>query len=65
MAQRSPPSSLAHSPPVVLPISRLQDGRVSLGGENPARILLGGDGWFLVNTLLWAGVVGYAVFFAG
>ena len=32
------------------------------GGENPARILLGGDGWFLINTLLWAGVTGYAIF---
>jgi 4-hydroxybenzoate polyprenyltransferase len=32
------------------------------GGENPARILLGGDAWFLLNTLLWAGVVGYAIF---
>jgi hypothetical protein len=34
------------------------------GGENPARILLGGDGWFLLNTLLWAAVTGYAVFAA-
>lgn len=32
------------------------------GGENPARILLGGDGWFLINTLLWAAVTGYALF---
>ena len=32
------------------------------GGENPARILLGGDGWFLFNTLAWAAVVGYAIF---
>jgi 4-hydroxybenzoate polyprenyltransferase len=32
------------------------------GGENPARILLGGDGWFLANTLLWVAVVGYAIF---
>jgi hypothetical protein len=32
------------------------------GGENPARILLGGDGWFLINTVLWAGVTGYAIF---
>lgn len=37
----------------------VQGGR---GGENPARILLGGDGWFLVNTLSWAAVVGYAIF---
>ena len=37
----------------------VQSGR---GGENPARILLGGDGWFLLNTLLWAGIVGYAIF---
>jgi len=32
------------------------------GGENPARILLGGDGWFLANTLAWAAVVAYAIF---
>lgn len=37
----------------------VQSGR---GGENPARILLGGDGWFLANTLVWAAVVGYALF---
>ncbi len=37
----------------------VQGGR---GGENPARILLGGDGWFLANTLAWAAVVGYAIF---
>ena len=37
----------------------VQSGR---GGENPARILLGGDGWFLVNTLLWAAVTGFALF---
>jgi 4-hydroxybenzoate polyprenyltransferase len=37
----------------------VQSGR---GGENPARILLGGDPWFLLNTLLWASVVGYAIF---
>jgi 4-hydroxybenzoate polyprenyltransferase len=35
------------------------------GGENPARILLGGDAWFLANTVLWAGVVGYALFGPG
>ena len=35
------------------------------GGENPARILLGGDGWFLANTLAWAAAVGYAIFGAG
>ena len=40
----------------------VQSGR---GGENPARILLGGDGWFLVNTLLWAAVTGFALFGAG
>jgi len=39
----------------------VQSGR---GGENPTRILLGGDGWFLANVLLWAGTVGYALFFA-
>jgi 4-hydroxybenzoate polyprenyltransferase len=32
------------------------------GGENPARILLGGDAWFLANTLAWAAVVGFALF---
>jgi hypothetical protein len=32
------------------------------GGENPTRIFLGGDGWFLANTLLWAAVVGFALF---
>jgi 4-hydroxybenzoate polyprenyltransferase len=37
----------------------VQGGR---GGENPARILLGGDGWFLANILGWAAVVGYAIF---
>jgi 4-hydroxybenzoate polyprenyltransferase len=37
----------------------VQSGR---GGENPARILLGGDGWFLVNLLTWAAVVGHALF---
>lgn len=39
--------------------------RTGRGGENPSRILLGGDGWFLVNTLLWALVVGYAIFLGG
>jgi 4-hydroxybenzoate polyprenyltransferase len=37
----------------------VQSGR---GGENPARILLGGDGWFLANTLGWAAAVGWAIF---
>ena len=37
----------------------VQSGR---GGENPARILLGGDGWFLANVLAWAVVTGYAIF---
>jgi hypothetical protein len=37
----------------------VQSGR---GGENPARILLGGDTWFVLNTLLWALAVGYAIF---
>jgi len=37
----------------------VQSGR---GGENPARILLGGDGWFLLNTLLWTAVTGWALF---
>lgn len=39
--------------------------RSGRGGENPARILLGADGWFLLNTLLWAGVVAYAIFGTG
>jgi len=32
------------------------------GGGNPARILLGGDAAFLVNTLLWGGTVLFALF---
>jgi 4-hydroxybenzoate polyprenyltransferase len=40
----------------------VQSGR---GGENPARILLGGDGWFLANTFAWAAVVGFALFARG
>jgi len=36
----------------------VQNGR----GENPARILLGGDGWFLTNTVVWAAVIGIALF---
>ena len=41
--------------PVVLPISRLQDGRVSLGGENPARMERYMQGWIGNNT--WKGVI--------
>ena len=37
--------------------------RSGRGGENPARILLGGDAWFVLNTVVWAGVVGYSIFF--
>jgi len=37
----------------------VQSGR---GGENPARILLGGDAWFLVNTLVWVAVIGAALY---
>lgn len=37
----------------------VQSGR---GGENPARILLGGDGWFVANVLAWAAVTGWAIF---
>lgn len=32
------------------------------GGDSPTRILLGGDPWFLLNTLAWAGTLGYAIF---
>jgi len=41
--------------PVVLPISRLQDGRLSLGGENPARMERYMQGWIGNNT--WKGVI--------
>lgn len=41
--------------PVVVPISRLQDGRVSLGGENPARMGRYMQGWIGNNT--WKGVI--------
>jgi 4-hydroxybenzoate polyprenyltransferase len=37
----------------------VQSGR---GGENPTRILLGGDRWFLLNTVLWVGAVSFAIF---
>ena len=37
----------------------VQGGR---GGGNPSRILLGGDPWFLLNTLAWMGVAGWAIF---
>ncbi|MEW6072183.1 MAG: UbiA family prenyltransferase [Planctomycetota bacterium] len=37
----------------------VQDGRA---GEKPTRVLLGGDGWFLLNLLAWAGTVGFALF---
>lgn len=30
-------------------------------GENPARVLLGGDGWFVANLILWGGLVGVAI----
>ena len=32
------------------------------GGDSPTRVLLGGDGWFLMNTIGWVAAVGYAVF---
>ncbi len=35
------------------------------GGENPSKIFLGGDRWFLTNTLLWAAVVSFAIFGGG
>jgi 4-hydroxybenzoate polyprenyltransferase len=31
------------------------------GGENPARVLLGGDGWFVANLVLWGALVGLAI----
>ena len=31
------------------------------GGDSPTRILLGGDPWFLVNTLGWAGTLAWAL----
>ncbi len=27
------------------------------GGDNPTRVFLGGDGWFLINTLAWVAAV--------
>jgi len=39
----------------------VQSGR---GGENPSRILLGGDAWFLANTLLWGALIARAIFHA-
>lgn len=41
--------------PVIVPISRLQDGRLSLGGENPARMERYLQGWIGNNT--WKGVI--------
>ena len=32
------------------------------GGDSPTRILLGGDAWFLLNTLGWTATVIFAVF---
>jgi hypothetical protein len=32
------------------------------GGENPSKIFLGGDRWFLANTCAWVAVVVYAIF---
>ena len=32
------------------------------GGDSPTRILLGGDPWFLLNTLAWAGMLVVAIF---
>ena len=37
----------------------VQSGR---GGENPTKILLGGDRWFLANTLLWVAAVCFLIF---
>jgi 4-hydroxybenzoate polyprenyltransferase len=37
----------------------VQGGR---GGDSPTKIFLGGDPWFLANTLAWAGVVLFALF---
>ncbi len=41
--------------PVTLPISRLQDGRVRLAGENPARMQRYMQGWIGNNT--WKGAI--------
>lgn len=41
--------------PVRIPISRLQDGRVSVAGENPARMERYMQGWIGNNT--WKGVI--------
>ncbi len=32
------------------------------GGDSPARVLLGGDGWFLGNVLLWAALAAWGIF---
>jgi 4-hydroxybenzoate polyprenyltransferase len=32
------------------------------GGDSPARILLGGDGWFLANVFAWGATLVYAIF---
>ncbi len=37
----------------------VQTGR---GGDSPARVLLGGDPWFLLNSLGWAAVLAWGVF---
>ena len=41
--------------PMIVPISRLQDGRLSLGGENPARMERYLQGWIGNNT--WKGMI--------
>lgn len=41
--------------PVIVPISRLQDGRLSPAGENPARMERYTQGWIGNNT--WKGVI--------
>ena len=35
------------------------------GGDNPTRIFLGGDAWFLINTLAWIAVVMFATWDPG
>ncbi len=32
------------------------------GGDSPTRVLLGGDAWFLANSLAWAGTLFLAIF---
>ena len=49
-------------PFVVFGIGRYMVLVQSGGGGNPTRVLLGGDVWFLVNSLGWAATVAWALF---